>query len=618
MELQQEIQRGKLIMQLQQRNQQQESQLIQQNVLQCALQELKQLQDQWHNVMYYQCIQSEPTQPVDDQAINNPTTHQEQYTALSSSSLPGPSSSSKQAQAIQEYRSAAEQRSALTTRRRSREEDEHQIGEDTNKQSKTKQTRNMRTDQQKLEIVDYYEKSQNKSITHISKELNIPRSTTYGIINAKDNLKQKRSKNQLRAGLTLERHSMTESRFHILEELLVTWHLELKSRDVFVTDNKIRTQAFEIHRMLSDLLLDPLLPCIFLSGWLERFKARPHSSLAAIQDANSTTSEECIWPTNQVSGMGANDIYSCTVASMYLNMLPPRVYDGSYQDSPANEMAASKVSVILCCNALGTYKPRPLVLVSHRQNIPAIEGYEETEVKGSTEDFTISTIELWLKEFDSALNNCILLLLDQATFNLFRTVKARSKILIFKVPVVLDSSLPMSVGMVKEFKQNYYYNLLREYKPRGTQAQEPSLEGQLRLIPRAWREVQKCTIRRSFKSFSESIRERQQRGPIPFESPTLEHVLEGLSTLGISGSDELQNNDAHESRLRAVKYAFPDAPDIVVQYYLTQDSDIGPSSLLHAKIQEMKYRQDFGSYFESSNSDQVRYHQTSKISKLFQ
>ncbi|KAG0004990.1 hypothetical protein BGZ65_012230 [Modicella reniformis] len=441
----------------------------------------------------------------------------------------------------QEDLSVTNETLAPTTRKRSREVGELQIGENTDNQAKAKRPRRPLQLRKRLEIIAYWKENKDKSMKEISKEFNVPRSTLYGIINDRNNL-QLLTESLLYTGLTLERCSRVKTRLHILEGLLETWRLVLESRDVSVSDKKITAQAFEIHRMLSDLLMHPLPPCKFSSGWLKRFKSR-HSSLPAIQGAE----------------------------------------------------------------------------IRHRQRIFVIEGFEEMEVDESADDFTTSTIERWLTEFDRALNNRrILLLVDQATWNLFRTLGRSMNILIVKVPVELDSSLPMAVELTKEFKRRYYYRLLlRQYERPGTQAQEPSLKGQLGLIPRAWREVQGYKIQRSFKSFLESMREQQQC-PYTFTpftmSPTLDYIAERLSSLSMAGPDD----DGHESRLsRAVTDMYPGASGIVLPYYLNQDSDTGPSSFLRVKVNEISHHRHFETSFKSSSSSQVRYHQTSEISLLF-
>ncbi|KAF9945096.1 hypothetical protein BGZ65_011183, partial [Modicella reniformis] len=169
----------------------------------------------------------------------------------------------------------------------------------------------------------------------------------------------------------------------------------------------------------------------------------------------------------------------------------------------------------------------------------------------------------------------------------------------------------MAVELVKKFKQNYYYSILKACGRPGTQAQEPSLEDQLRLIPMTWLNIQGYTIQRSFKLFQESIRQQQQHlceESTPFKtSPTLDYIAENLSSLGMSESesDKLQYSDGYESRLsQVVKDAYPGAPETTLQYYLAQDNDIGPSNLIRAKVKEIQYHQDFASCFRSTYSSQ--------------
>ncbi|KAF9932836.1 hypothetical protein BGZ65_004301 [Modicella reniformis] len=189
----------------------------------------------------------------------------------------------------------------------------------------TKRTRKPLRLQERLEIVAYWEENQHKPMAEISQELTVPRSTVYGIIKDRDNLK-KLANGPPHAGLSPERYSTIESRFRILEELLVAWLLDQGSRGVSVASRKITAQAFEIHRMLSDLLMDPLPPCTFSSGWHQKFWKRPSGSFETVQGADSTTDVNDSWVDpdliKSIFRPGVDDIYTSGVASMYLNMLP--------------------------------------------------------------------------------------------------------------------------------------------------------------------------------------------------------------------------------------------------------------------------------------------------------
>ncbi|KAI8598515.1 hypothetical protein EDD21DRAFT_446118 [Dissophora ornata] len=127
--------------------------------------------------------------------------------------------------------------------------------------------------QEKLEIIDYWEQNSPISFQKMETHHDVPRTTIYGIIKDRQRL-QTLARSQPRAHLTLGTSRMVESRFRVLEELLVAWIMDLRSQCIPVYDKKITTQAFEIHRMLSGLLAEPLPACSFSSGWLKNFKKR--------------------------------------------------------------------------------------------------------------------------------------------------------------------------------------------------------------------------------------------------------------------------------------------------------------------------------------------------------
>ncbi|KAF9365993.1 hypothetical protein BGX34_007044 [Mortierella sp. NVP85] len=89
--------------------------------------------------------------------------------------------------------------------------------------------------QERLAIIKFWKGNQQIPIKEISKKFNVPRTTIYGIIKDKDILKSL-TKSQTRRGLTLERYSMAESRFRILEELLIACCLDVGSRGFTITN----------------------------------------------------------------------------------------------------------------------------------------------------------------------------------------------------------------------------------------------------------------------------------------------------------------------------------------------------------------------------------------------
>ncbi|KAF9947323.1 hypothetical protein BGZ65_008899, partial [Modicella reniformis] len=236
-------------------------------------------------------------------------------------------------------------------------EEESEIGGETNSKTKAKRTRKPLQLQKRLEIITFWEANQNMSMVEISKKFKLARTTVYGIISSRGTLK-KLIRDQSRAGLTLERYSTAGSRFHILEELLIEWFLELGSRGVSVTDKKITAQASELHRMLSGLVVEPLPPCAFTSGWLKRFKDRRKTSFEAaknicnsmIQDESRLFVEEHL---RHFSG-SLDDIYMCDCKSVshsikmndqvFSHSLQSIAQDEGNDDAPAMDVGDSTFS----------------------------------------------------------------------------------------------------------------------------------------------------------------------------------------------------------------------------------------------------------------------------------
>ncbi|KAF9932593.1 hypothetical protein BGZ65_004421, partial [Modicella reniformis] len=230
-------------------------------------------------------------------------------------------------------------------------DEEYEIGDETNSKAKVKRPRKVLQLQKRLEIIA----NQEMSVTYISKKFNVPRATIYRIINDKDTLKKLAQRPAKR------------------RELLVTWFLDLTSRGITVTNNMLTAQAFVVHRMVSDLLVGSLPACTFSSGWLKRFKDRRKSSLEAAhcpvdQDGYRLFVEERL---RHFSG-SLDDIYTYGFTSMYLDMLPSRIYDGSSQELSRMTVDGENATIILCCNASGTDMREPRIRVQSRLGaIPA-------------------------------------------------------------------------------------------------------------------------------------------------------------------------------------------------------------------------------------------------------
>ncbi|KAI8597031.1 hypothetical protein EDD21DRAFT_229674 [Dissophora ornata] len=253
--------------------------------------------------------------------------------------------------------------------------DRKRRGSDNHRQRGHKRQKKAIQLQKKLEIIEYWEQNQNASYQKIGEHFCIPRTTIHGIVKNREILRD-HAKSKPRAGLTMETSRMVEPRFRILEEVLMTWITDLRSRCAPISGWKITGQAFNIHRMLSELPAEPLPPCQFTSGWLKNFKKRRHISLEAMH-RNMIASDDFERAFKEVrghiAGYAINRIYTCGVTSMYLTAIPmvvfqdekkkkKKVFQDEGQNCQTNNVDSASASVLFCSNADGSDKRKPLVL----------------------------------------------------------------------------------------------------------------------------------------------------------------------------------------------------------------------------------------------------------------
>ncbi|KAF9984006.1 Tigger transposable element-derived protein 6 [Modicella reniformis] len=428
--------------------------------------------------------------------------------------------------------------------------------------------------EEKFKIIAFWEEHRNMSMADISKEFKMPRTTVHGIIKKRDTLLM----GQPAVGLNPKRYRRDESRFRILEELLLT------------------TQAFEIHRMLSGLVKKTLPSCTFSSGWRSRFKKRRNISLESARDPHCPVDQD-EWRSSvkkHLSRFESKDVYTCGVTSMYLDMLPPQVFGGPCQGPSADGTGTLNASILLCCNASGTVMTQPHVLVrcSH-EDFQAWSNETRFSVVNNVcmKTMTASTFGDWLDSFDK-LGRPILMLLDQTTWDILqinsgdlREPNRRDSVppmgsetsfpnITFVRPRSKAKALaPLAIGLVKEFKHNYFRYYLEERMKDRTNTWKPNANGYMDMINRAWEGIQKSTVHRCLE---EVTRDR---------------------------------DDCDDAALKeAVMKAYPKAPDYVQQYYLTQDDDIGPSIHLRTTLGKMQYSEDYKSCFGPYNPGQPRFY----------
>ncbi|KAK3809269.1 MAG: hypothetical protein J3Q66DRAFT_68323 [Benniella sp.] len=237
----------------------------------------------------------------------------------------------------------------------------------------------------------------------------------------------------------------------------------------------------------------------------------------------------------------------------------------------------------------------------------------------------------WLVHFSRSrpVRRATLLIVDQVMWdmihdpadsderhNLVYVDRRFEHVLVIRVPKGHASFLPIAAGMVKEFKGNYLRFSLTACPGCGACRQDQGRLANLGSIDSAWIDVERPTIQRSFKAMVELINERRRvHGVLPLQAP-FEHNEKARhirTPYLVKPFPQPSSIDPEEWFQRALKNAYRGVPDTVLQYFQTQDYDIGPSSFLRTRIREMLHEGNLEECFGSSYFGQLRYYNESDL-----
>jgi len=225
--------------------------------------------------------------------------------------------------------------------------------------TRKRRARNPLKVEKRVEIIKFAEENRNMTRAQLADHFGVPRTTVYGILKQKETLLE-----QPTTDLPQNAYRIIEYRFKILEEILVFWFKDLVSRQIPVKRRMIMAQAQDVHRMLSGLLVEPLPPCLFTSGWLKRFKDRRNIDLKTSYGGAAAADGDvkCELTKKAFSKYEPDRIYACEITNIYLSLAPLKLQRDAEEESATSKPDSSSASIVFCFNASGTDKRDPLIL----------------------------------------------------------------------------------------------------------------------------------------------------------------------------------------------------------------------------------------------------------------
>ncbi|KAF9953232.1 hypothetical protein BGZ70_000319 [Mortierella alpina] len=427
--------------------------------------------------------------------------------------------------------------------------------------SKEKRGRTNISHQRKLEIIAFCNANRHLTSHQQSKELGVVRTTMINILSQqKKILMRPTATNALTLQKELLRPSTTvaSSRLHIMDLLLCAWIKELRDQYIPVPDEKVRWQAFAVHRMLSGLTNEPLPPCAFSNGWMDKFKVRMALKMEKADPLLfvKNDSDEMKELRQLLHRYALEDIYTCDVTSIFA--LP------------------------------GCILKHPKQAYRLQQYAPGNFG---TQVNGA-KDAQRVVFQNWLTTFDRQVQRESLLLISEDTWEQVRgKLSGLERVKVAVVPKHLNAWLPMRAGIAREFKS--HINAINFER-----TLDPGKFSEGDIYSMAMHDIDSSVITDCFKRFSAAAHWLKKGRPRDIKSPD-KHMKRGKSK---DTNSAVILTDAQERLKSVFLSAHKDAKtkEHVLLYYLNQDSDIGPSAFLCSMIERMHLRSDVEPYLNPS------------------
>ncbi|KAF9162059.1 Tigger transposable element-derived protein 6, partial [Mortierella sp. AD010] len=375
------------------------------------------------------------------------------------------------------------------------------------------------------------------SLDEIGRMFNLPRSTVSSIKSRENVIRKSQSKDGFR---------VTKGRLHKVDSIVANWAGGLESKGISVSDKKISAQALEVHRLLSDVLMERLPSCMYTGGWIKGFKRR-YGTFLKKQRIHPTQGVWQSWKhvskALNLSKYQPEDVYLLDVASLFLDVVPRSDVRGE---------SVLGASVLLCCNGAGSFMPNPDITWGLPHQIDSVGHFDSIRLMAQKQ---------YLK-LDEMVQRESVLLVNQAMWNYLESIISTPQLRLLKVVLVpngISSALPMRARLQSEFKAAYHTLILGN-----SQKAEDTQLGPSIFITDSWTQDHRHAIQESFEGFWVTV---VRLAPDQFP--------ESLS----------QNKKHTNGRLqRAISRLFPGKERKKYEHYLAHDGDIGPSDHIYNLI----------------------------------
>ncbi|KAK3890790.1 hypothetical protein Pcinc_005288 [Petrolisthes cinctipes] len=215
----------------------------------------------------------------------------------------------------------------------------------------------------------------------IVKLLNVPESSVRNIRKKKDEIKAaiKTTTKYFMGGAGGARRAMHDTteknRLHVVtEHYVMKWLARRLRKGASVDGPEIRGRAVAVYQGLcaKHKIQNPA-PFIASRGWLHRFKKRCGVKLAYYQgelaSADTTAAQEFPQIAKAImeeGGYTPDQVFNCDETGVYWKKSPKATYaHKNLRQAAGTKMTKDRFSVLLCCNASGDFKMKPVIIYKY-------------------------------------------------------------------------------------------------------------------------------------------------------------------------------------------------------------------------------------------------------------
>ena len=289
-----------------------------------------------------------------------------------------------------------------------------------------------------------------------------------------------------------------------LETVLQLWFATARSQNAVITDAVLREKAKQFGNELG------ITGFQYSNGWLQRFKTRYGISSKVMYGESAGVDPGVIAKGKEqaqrvIKDFALSDVYNLDETGLFFRMLPDRSLTAK-DNVHGVKKPKDRISVMLCCNADGSDKLRPLVIgknlkprcFKHFNPQLYCDYYANNKawmVYGILQDF--------LKKFNRRMvseNRHILLLMDNAPSHVIpeNLTHIRCE---FLPPTTTSHLQPLDAGIISAFKFNYRRYLVRFHVDAIDAGRKPKVEinDAIRWTKLSWDEVTENCIKNCWR-----------------------------------------------------------------------------------------------------------------------